>query len=99
MGQTLRRVMCYFCLWPLKELHFNASSAKDFLSAHLPSVPFHEEGWRYILKEHGGKLPIRVKAVPEGYSLPVKNILFSVENTDPKCYWLVGYLETILVQV
>ena len=29
----------------------------------------------------------------------MKNILFSVENTDPKCYWLVGYLETLLVQV
>lgn len=31
--------------------------------------------------------------------VPVKNVLFSVENTDPECYWLVGYLETLLVQV
>jgi len=91
--------MCYFCPCPFNELHFNASTAKDFLSAHLPSVPFDEQGWRYILRDHGGRLPIRVKAVPEGSSVPVKNILFSVENTDPKCYWLVGYLETILVQV
>ena len=25
-------------------------------------------------------------------------MLFTVENTDPECYWLVGYLETILLQ-
>jgi len=51
------------------------------------------------MEHHGGKLPIKIKAVPEGTSVPVKNVLFSVENTDPKCYWLVGYLETIMVQV
>lgn len=74
-------------------------SAKEILSLHLPSVPFDEDGWRYILEHHGGKLPIKIKAVQEGSIIPVKNILFSVENTDPKCFWLVGYLETLLVQV
>lgn len=72
--------------------------AKELLSLHVSSVPFNEAGWRYILEHHGGKLPIKIKAVPEGTSVPVKNVLFSVENTDPKCYWLVGYLETIMVQ-
>ena len=75
------------------------NKAKEILSMHVPSVPFNEEGWRYILKEHNGHLPIKIKAIPEGTVLPTKNILFSVENTDPKCYWLVGYLETLLVQV
>jgi len=73
-------------------------SAKDILSLHLPTVPFNEAGWRHILTEHGGKLPIKIKAIPEGTTIPTKNILFSVENTDPKCFWLIGYLETILVQ-
>lgn len=74
-------------------------SAKQILRLHLPSVPFNEEGWKYILEHHNGKLPIRIKSVQEGSIIPVKNILFSVENTDPKCFWLVGYLETLLVQV
>ena len=30
-------------------------------------------GWRYILTKHGGRLPIRVKAVAEGSLIPVKN--------------------------
>merc|ERR1719182_466616 len=60
---------------------------------------FNREGWEYILKEHGGKLPIIIKAVPEGTTVPNKNVLMTVVNTDPKCYWLTNYLETLLVQV
>jgi len=65
----------------------------------MPTVPFNEEGWRYILEKHDGHLPIKIKAVPEGTVVPVKNVLFTVESTDPACFWLVGYLETLLVQV
>jgi nicotinamide phosphoribosyltransferase len=75
------------------------NSAKQLLALHVPSVPFNEEGWRYILEKHCGHLPIKIKAIEEGTLVPVKNVLFSVENTDPQCYWLVGYLETLLVQV
>merc|ERR550525_1770710 len=49
--------------------------------------------------EHGGLLPISIKAVPEGTVLPYKNVLFTMENTDPKCFGLTNYLETLLVQV
>jgi len=60
---------------------------------------FNRAGWEYILKEHGGRLPIVIKAVPEGTVLPYKNVLFTMENTDPQCFWLTNYLETLLVQV
>jgi len=29
--------------------------------------------------------------------VPTRNVLFTVENTDPKCYWLTNYLEVIIV--
>ena len=60
---------------------------------------FYREGWEYIVKELGGKLPVKIKAVPEGTVLPYKNVLFTMENNDPKCFWLTNYLETLLVQV
>jgi len=60
---------------------------------------FNREAWEYILKQHGGHLPVVIKAVPEGTVLPYKNVLFTLENTDPKCFWLTNYLETLLVQV
>lgn len=60
---------------------------------------FNREGWEYIVKAHGGMLPVVIKAVPEGSRVDVSNILMSLENTDPKVPWLTNFLETLLVQV
>lgn len=60
---------------------------------------FKRENFDYILTQHGGRLPVRIKAVPEGTVVTVKNILLSIENTDPKCFWLTNFLETLLMQV
>mmetsp|Transcript_63779 Transcript_63779/g.103318 ORF Transcript_63779/g.103318 Transcript_63779/m.103318 type:complete len:524 (+) Transcript_63779:88-1659(+) len=60
---------------------------------------FYREGWDYILAKHGGVLPIEIKAVPEGMVIPNKTVLFTMVNTDPKCFWLTNFLETLLVQV
>ena len=74
--------------------------AKEIYKAHFGGVDhFNEEGWNYILEEHRGCLPLRIRSVPEGTVVPFKNVLFTVENTDPKCYWLTNYFETLLVQV
>lgn len=48
---------------------------------------------------YGGKLPVTIRAVPEGSVIPVHNVLFTVENSDPDLAWLTNYLETLLVQV
>lgn len=74
--------------------------AKDFCLYHFGTDEhFNEEGWKHILNEHKGRLPIRIKAVPEGTVMPVKNALVIVENTDEKCAWLTNYIETLLVQL
>lgn len=60
---------------------------------------FNREGWEYILREYGGRLPVSIRAVPEGTDVPTSNVLMTIENTDPKCFWLTNYLETMLVEV
>jgi len=60
---------------------------------------FDRTKFEYILREHGGKLPVQIKAVPEGTSIPVSNVLMTIENTDPECFWLSNFLETLLVQL
>lgn len=60
---------------------------------------FNREGWEYIVKVHEGYLPIRIKAVPEGSVVPTRNVLMTIENTDPKCYWLTNYVETLLLKL
>jgi len=73
--------------------------AAEVYEAHMGPGLFNYDGWMYILEKHGGRLPLRIKAVPEGTTVPYKNVLFTVENTDPKCYWLTNYIETLMVQV
>jgi len=70
--------------------------ADEILTAH--GEPFNRQGWDYILDVHGGYLPLVIKAVPEGTLVPVKNVLATIENTDPKCFWLTTYLETALLR-
>ncbi|KKL27021.1 hypothetical protein LCGC14_2389380, partial [marine sediment metagenome] len=55
---------------------------------------FNREMWEHIVNEHGGLLPLRIRAVREGTVVPTKNVLITIENTDPKCAPLTSYLET-----
>lgn len=60
---------------------------------------FQKARWEYILNKHGGRLPISIHAVAEGTVVPTHNALMAIENTDPECFWLTNYLETVLQQV
>ncbi len=40
-----------------------------YLYLPIPTPP----GWMYILEKHEGRLPLRIKAVPEGTVVPYKN--------------------------
>lgn len=71
--------------------------AKAFFEAH--GEPFNYEGWMYIAKELKGKIPVRIRAVPEGMVIPTHNVLVSIESTDPKVFWVVSWIETMLLRI
>jgi nicotinamide phosphoribosyltransferase len=74
--------------------------AEAFWTAHFGRDDvFSADAWRALLDRHGGRLPIRIRAVPEGTSVPVDNVLMTLENTDPEFPWLPGWLETLLLKV
>lgn len=74
--------------------------AAEFYKEHFGTDKlFNRAGWDYIVEKHNGKLPIRIKAVAEGTVVKTSNVLMTVENTDPECFWLTNYLETLLSQV
>ena len=60
---------------------------------------FDKSKFQYILDKYKGRLPVKIKAVAEGTRVPVGNVLMTIENTDPECYWLTNFLETLLMQV
>ena len=71
--------------------------AQEVSIAH--GEPFNYEGWMYIVNELKGNIPIKIRAVREGSVVPVKNVLMTVESTDPKVFWIVSWFETLLMRV
>lgn len=88
----------YFLLNTLskKVTHEDIDIAKEIFTLH--GEPFNEEGWRYIVNEYGGRLPVRVKALPEGSTVEVGTPLVTLENLDPEVPWLTSYLETSILR-
>ena len=76
------------------------AEAEAIFVRHFGSAAFfNRAGWEHIVRNHDGRLPVRIRAVAEGSVVPNLNVLMTIENTDPACFWLTNYLETLLVQV
>ena len=84
--------------------------AKAILPLHFNKTvkeAFKDKPWQDIVDKNGGKLPIVIKAMPEGIKVPVGkgNALFSIKNTDPDnlssdCFRdITNHFETILTWV
>ncbi len=59
--------------------------AEELINGVMGPGVFNRVGWEYILNKHDGKLPLEIKAVPEGRFITVKNVLLTIRNTDPEC--------------
>lgn len=80
--------------------HQDLETATELARAHFGQTGlFNYQGWAHIINDHAGKLPLKIKAVPEGTKVPVDNVMMTVENTCPKCFWLTNALESLLVHV
>lgn len=78
----------------------NIDEAENFSALHFGNKNlFNRAGWEYIVDKYGGRLPLLIKAVPEGMVVPIKNIMMTIENTDRNCAWLTNYVETPLSQL
>jgi nicotinamide phosphoribosyltransferase len=77
--------------------HADVDEAKAFFTAH--GTPFPEAGWRRIVDVHGGRLPIRIKAVSEGSVVPTHNCLLTVESLDPEVFWIVTWVEAFIMRL
>lgn len=75
----------------------DVEEASEFYAAH--GVPFDNEGWMYIARDLKGRLPVRIRAFPEGSIVPTNFPLMTVESTDLKVFWIVSWLETMLLRV
>lgn len=94
----LQYIIHRFFANPIRKM--DIGDAEDVLYRHFGSrVIFNAARWEHILTEHDGFLPLRIKAVPEGTTVPTHNVLMTIENTCPQCFWVTNYMETVLSQV
>jgi nicotinamide phosphoribosyltransferase len=93
----LQYFLLHYLTRPITRAH--VAEADRFFAAH--GEPFNREGWEYLVDRYGGRLPVRIRAVPEGTVVPTGNVIFDIELTspDPRIFWVVSWLETLLVQV
>lgn len=90
-------LMEYFTLRVTPE---QVEDAKVFWGKHFGNDTFFNyDGWMRIATEFEGKLPLRVRAVPEGTVVPWHNVLMTMENTHPDFFWLTNWMETIGVHL
>jgi nicotinamide phosphoribosyltransferase len=79
----------------------DVEEARQIAHAHFQGHPksFNYEGFKSLFAKHGGRLPLRIRAVKEGTVVKSHNALITIENTDPEFYWLTNWAETVLLQV
>ncbi len=93
----------FFGLQYILQRHFEQPVTKEmveeadaFFKAH--GEPFPKAGWMHIVDKWQGRIPVRIRAVAEGMLVPNRNVLFTVESTDPEVFWVVSWIETMLVR-
>jgi len=60
---------------------------------------FNYAGWLRIVNMHGGRLPVRIRAVEEGTWIGKQNVMLTIENTDPELPWITNVIETLLMKL
>lgn len=78
----------------------NIDYAERFWDSHFGRKDcFDRSKWDYIVEHCGGKLPLKICAIPEGYLTNNGTVLMTIENTDHNCYWLTNFVETLLLKI
>lgn len=57
----------------------------------------YDELREYVIKNK--TLPVKIHALPENNVYKIGTPLITIENTDPKFYWIPSFLETLLLKV
>lgn len=90
----------------LKQMNGSRVTMKDIDDAEelckrhfLRDDLFNRAMWEHIVINYNGKLPLKIKAIPEGTSLPINNVYITIKNTDPKCPALTSHFESWLTHI
>lgn len=66
---------------------------------HFAQPQLSVDGWRRIVRTHAGRIPVLIRAAPEGLVIDRSNALMTIESTDPELPWIAGFIESLLLKV
>lgn len=102
-GESERPEILFFGLQMFLKEYFSTpltladvDEAEAIVTAH--GLPFNRAGWTGIVRDHGGMLPLRIEALPEGTVVRRGVPMVQVVNTDHDYAWLTSYVETALMR-
>jgi len=73
--------------------------ATDIFKVHFGNdAVFNRKGWLAMRDRYDGRLPLRIRALPEGTVVKPGVMLFNIKNTDPDFAYLTNVSETVLMQ-
>ncbi|WOO88620.1 nicotinate phosphoribosyltransferase [Mollicutes bacterium LVI A0078] len=103
-GKYSQNITQFFGLSYYIKRYLNATITSDMveeaemiITSH--GLPFNKQGWMRVVEVHDGKLPLKIRAVAEGSVVERRNVLMTIESTDPELFWLVGWAETLLMKI
>lgn len=73
--------------------------ADTFCKAHFGQDLFNRAGWQKMLDRHGGRIPVEIRAVPEGTVQTTRNVMMTIVNTDEDFPWITNAIETLLLKL
>jgi len=69
------------------------------LEAGQQGYEVNEASWRDMIARFGGRLPLRIEALPDGTVVRPNTAVLTIVNTDPAFYWLPSYVETVVQRI
>ncbi len=73
--------------------------AGKFIGRHIGPGIYNEDGWMRVVNECDGKLPLCVRALPEGTVVPLRMVMATVEATRDGYGWLVSLFEDLFLHI
>lgn len=74
----------------------DVDAAEKFALAHFGRPLFARVAWEKVVNEYGGKLPLIIRAVPEGTVMYGKQPIYTVTVFDKDLFWLSAGFETMI---
>ena len=74
----------------------HVDAAERFAIAHFGRPLFAREAWKKVVTVYNGKLPLIIRAVPEGTIMHGKQPIYTVTVFDKDLFWLSAGFETMI---